>query len=49
MSTRVVCDFCYEAINGKPKVTSTEKDGQKLDFCTTTCFMDFTRETGTQP
>lgn len=42
MSTRTVCDFCEEDINGKPKITSTEKGGRKLDFCTTTCFIDFT-------
>lgn len=46
MSIRTVCDFCEEAINGTPKVSSTEADGQKLDFCTTTCFMNFTRGTG---
>jgi ribosomal protein L24E len=44
MSKRIICDFCEETINGQPKITSTEKDGRKLDFCSTTCFIDFTRD-----
>ncbi|WNT44939.1 hypothetical protein SEA_ABBYDAISY_44 [Arthrobacter phage AbbyDaisy] len=40
MSARTVCDFCEETIKGKPKITSTENDGRKLDFCSTTCFID---------
>ncbi|AOY72065.1 hypothetical protein ARZXY2_2535 [Arthrobacter sp. ZXY-2] len=46
MSQKTVCDFCDEAINGKPKITSTEHDGTKLDFCTTTCFIDYTNGKG---
>ncbi|AYR01547.1 hypothetical protein PP639_gp047 [Arthrobacter phage Seahorse] len=45
MSARTICDFCEEPIKGKPKITSTEKsDGQKLDFCSTTCFIDHVNE-----
>lgn len=46
MSKRTVCDFCGEPIKGQPKITSTENDGKKLDFCTTTCFIDFTHNSG---
>lgn len=46
MSQRTVCDFCEEAINGKPKITSTENDGTKLDFCTTKCFVSHTIGSG---
>jgi len=40
MSAKIVCDFCGEDIQGTPLITSTEKDGQKLDFCSTPCFID---------
>lgn len=47
MSQRIVCDFCEEAIQGKPKITSTENDsGKKLDFCSTTCFIDHVNDGG---
>lgn len=46
MSQCTVCDFCHEVIPGKPKITSTEKDGQKLDFCSTTCFIDHVNNGG---
>ncbi|WP_162242792.1 hypothetical protein [Arthrobacter sp. Leaf141] len=44
MSKKLVCDFCEKAIEGTPKIMSTENDGAKLDFCTTTCFIDYTNQ-----
>lgn len=41
MSTKTVCDFCEEPIVGKAKVTAEELDGRILDFCSTTCLIDF--------
>ncbi|GGH93871.1 hypothetical protein ACFFGR_09380 [Arthrobacter liuii] len=43
MSTKLVCDFCDEAISGDIKITSTENDGTKLDFCSSTCFIDYAK------
>ena len=46
MSQRILCDVCEEAITGKPKITSTEKDGRKLDFCSAACFIDYANNGG---
>lgn len=46
MSKRTVCDVCGDTIDGTPKITSTENDGTNLDFCSTGCFMEFTRSSG---
>ncbi|MDJ0322138.1 hypothetical protein [Pseudarthrobacter sp. PS3-L1] len=47
MSTKIVCDFCEEVIDGEIKIKSTESDGTKLDFCTTTCFIDYANQKAT--